>query len=104
MARLSEQDIENIKKVYEKIGTYAGTARATGFSASTVKRYVTGEVAPKAKKKDPDLIDFSTLKPIDKNIEPLPIDQIKIPENFSGWTILSRSERDALNLGEFRRK
>ena len=104
MARLSEQDIQEIKKVYAEVGTYAGTARVTGFSASTVKRYVTGEVTPKAKKKDPDLIDFSTLKPIDKNIEPLPIDQIKIPENFSGWTILSRSERDALNLGEFRRK
>ena len=104
MARLSEQDIQEIKRVYAEVGSYAETARRTGRSASTVKKYVSGEVAPKAKKKDPDLIDFSTLKPIDKNIEPLPIDQIKIPENFSGWTILSRSERDALNLGEFRRK
>lgn len=104
MARLSEQDIQEIKRVYAEVGSYAETARRTGRSASTVKKYVSGEVAPKAKKKDPDLIDFSTLKPIDKNIEPLPIDQIKIPENFSGWTTLSRSERDALNLGEFRRK
>lgn len=104
MARLSEQDIQEIKRVYAEVGSYAETARRTGRSASTVKKYVSGEVAPRVKKKDPDLIDFSTLKPIDKNIEPLPIDQIKIPENFSGWTILSRSERDALNLGEFRRK
>ena len=102
--KLSLNDIENIKKVYEKIGTYAGTARATGFSASTVKKYVTGEVTPKAKKKDADLIDFSTLRPVDKTIEPLPIDQIKIPDNFSSWTTLSRSERNALNLGEYRRK
>lgn len=104
MARLSEQDIQEIKKVYAEVGSYAETARRTGRSASTVKKYVSGEVAPKTKKKDPDLIDFSTLQPINKTIEPLPIDQIKIPENFSGWTILSRSERDALNLGEFRRK
>lgn len=104
MARLTDKDIQAIREEYAKDPVYSHVAKKLGFSASTVKRHVTGEAAPRAKKKDADLIDFSTLKPIDKNIEPLPIDQIKIPENFSGWTTLSRSERDALNLGEFRRK
>lgn len=104
MARLSEQDIQEIRKIYAEVGSYAETARRVGRAASTVKRYVTGEATPKAKKKDADLIDFSTLRPVDKTIEPLPIDQIKIPDDFKTWTMLTRSERDALNLGEYRRK
>ena len=38
--RVTEKDIVKINRLYKKIGTYAGVARETGFSPSTVKRYV----------------------------------------------------------------
>lgn len=41
MARfLTDDDKLHIYNVYKRIGTYAGTARETGFSASTVRKYV----------------------------------------------------------------
>ena len=43
--RVTEEDINKINEVYSKCKSYAETARQTGWSASTVKRYVT-MVAP----------------------------------------------------------
>ena len=40
MARVTQEDIIHINDVYYKCRTYAETARQTGFSASTVKKYV----------------------------------------------------------------
>lgn len=40
MARLSEEQIQKIREVYAKVGTYTGTAKICGNSVSTVKRYV----------------------------------------------------------------
>ena len=40
MARVTQEDIVHINDVYYKCRTYAETARQTGFSASTVKKYV----------------------------------------------------------------
>lgn len=105
--KLSAKDIEEIKKVYAETGSYAETARRLKRSPATVKKYVSGEVAPaKSKKnKDPDVIDFESLANKDDLIEPLPVEEIKIPEDgFRSWTLLTRQERDALNLGAFRRK
>lgn len=105
--KLSAEDIAEIKKVYAETGSYAETARRLHRSAATVKKYVSGEVAPaKSKKnKDPDVIDFESLANKDNLIEPLPVEEIEIPaDGFRSWTLLTRQERDALNLGTFRRK
>ena len=40
MARVTQEDIVHSNHVYYKCRTYAETARQTGFSASTVKKYV----------------------------------------------------------------
>ena len=40
MARVTNEDILHINEIYYKTRTYAETARQTGFSASTVKKYV----------------------------------------------------------------
>ena len=38
--RVTNDDILKINKIYAEVGTYAETARRTGFSPSTVKKYV----------------------------------------------------------------
>ena len=102
MARLNENDIAEIKKVYAETGSYAETARRLHRSAATVKKYASGEVpAPAKKKKDVDLIYFEDISKRlleDGPIEPLPVDQIKLPDNFKSWTILTDAERAAMDL------
>lgn len=102
MARLTENDIAEIKKVYTETGSYAETARRLHRSAATVKKYVSGEAsAPAKKKKDADLIYFEDISKQlleDGPIEPLSVDQIKLPDNFKSWTILTDAERAAMNL------
>lgn len=46
MARVTQEDIIHINDVYYKCRTYAETARQTGFSASTVKKYVIAGYEP----------------------------------------------------------
>ena len=38
--KVTSEDILRINEIYYKTGVYAETARQTGFSASTVKKYV----------------------------------------------------------------
>ena len=38
--RVTNDDILKINEIYAEVGTYAETARRTGFSPSTVKKYV----------------------------------------------------------------
>lgn len=56
---------------------------------------------PRRKKKDADLIYFEDISKRlleDGPIEPLPVDQIELPDNFKSWTILTDAERAAMNL------
>ena len=46
--RVTNDDIIQINEVYAAVGTYAETARQTGFSASTVKKYVNVDYVPQA--------------------------------------------------------
>ena len=57
--KVTQQDILAINRAYLKHKTYAATARETGFSASTVKRYV-----------QPDFIDPDSIEiiPFEKEI------------------------------------
>lgn len=65
MARVTQEDIVRINDVYYKYRTYAETARQTGFSASTVKKYVVPGYEPaettKIKKFDRSLPDFDPM-------------------------------------------
>ena len=40
MKIVTQNDKLNINKLYLELGTYAAVARATGFSPSTVKKYI----------------------------------------------------------------
>lgn len=45
--RVQEKDILEMNELYLEIGTFAGVARATGWSASTVSKYVKKDYQPK---------------------------------------------------------
>lgn len=64
MARVSQEDIIRINDVYYKCRTYAQTARETGFSPATVKKYVIDGYAPagstEQKRFSGELPEFST--------------------------------------------
>ena len=101
MGKLTESEIAEIQQVYAEVGNYAETARRLKRSAATVKKYVT----PTAKEKTPKLIYFDELKKsLEKDIKPLPIEEIEIPESFASWTTLTYEEREAMNLGEIRKE
>lgn len=75
MARfLTDDDKLHIYDVYKRIGTYAGTARETGFSASTVRKYVQQfqalESVPMAEQSNWKRVHLSDL---DLNSKSLPI-------------------------------
>lgn len=51
--KVTPQDIAKFNELYYKLKTYAAVARETGFSASTVKRYIDPNWTP---------VDTSTFK------------------------------------------
>ena len=65
--KVTNEDILRMNEAYYKYKTYAETARQTGFSASTVKKYIIPNWAPVAKN---DIIkfDMSMLPEFDSSI------------------------------------
>lgn len=70
MARVTEEDKIKFNELYAKLGTYAAVARETGFSASTVRRYVIKdstqvatptEIVPFSEKEMKDLEDLEAM-------------------------------------------
>ena len=75
-------DIIAMNEAYLKIGTYAGAARATGWSASTVKRYIIPDYKSKAEREPVEKIEF---------VIP-PADTLKYPDSWSDFLTLSEEE------------
>ena len=72
--KVTNEDIIRINELYYKYKTYAEVARQTGFSASTVKKYVTPNWQPVIKEKIihfdlAQLPDFTEAVEIFRNIE-----------------------------------
>ena len=85
MARkITAEDIQKINEIYFEVGTYAETARRTGFSPSTVKKYVQK--------------DFSAaVIPQDKifkkeNIPPIDLSIFQGVKNLGNLCVLSEEE------------
>lgn len=87
MARLSEEQIQKIREVYAKVGTYTGTAKICGNSVSTVKKYVelnkNCKVEVKNKK---ERIPFNEKIPSAKEVYVPPF------EERGKWLVLSEDE------------
>lgn len=78
--KVTQEDILNMNRIYLKYGTYSQTARETGFSPSTVKRYIQSNFV------DPDTIK---IKKFDSVIRP-----IKSVEVI--WDLLTEDEQDEI--------
>lgn len=65
MARVTEEDKVKFNELYAKLGTYAAVARETGFSASTVRRYIVKDSAPAATPTEIVLFSEKDMKDLD---------------------------------------
>lgn len=48
MAKVTQDDIVNFNELYVKLKTYAAVARETGFSATTISKYIKKDFTPAA--------------------------------------------------------
>lgn len=84
--RVQPEDIIKMNELYLTIGTYAGVARAVGFSAGTVKRYIITDFTPQAE-----------MKPIEKIEFEIPsMSELVYPENWDDFLQLSTEEKEAI--------
>lgn len=75
-------DIIAMNEAYIKIGTYAGAGRETGWSGSTVKRYIIADYVPQSEQ-----------KPIVKEEFVIPSsDYLQFPSNWEKTLQLSEEE------------
>ena len=85
MARVTDEDKILINQIYLEVGTYAETARRTGFSPSTVKKYII-----------PNFILVDTTEKKTFSLDDLPDGVIKLPENLGRLCTLSFDEIEEL--------
>ena len=65
MKRVTQDDIRKMNEAYLLCGTYSGVAKATGWSPSTVKKYIIPDYKSEGKYEGPEMI----LPNIDKIIQ-----------------------------------
>jgi len=91
--KVQQEDILNMNNLYLEYHTYAEVARQTGFSPSTVKKYIIPNYIPVDKT---NIIKFN--KEIPKETLPLP----STPERW--LSILTFTEEDRKSLEEIRKE
>lgn len=84
MVVVTYDDIQNMNKLYLELKTYAAVARATGFSPSTVKKYI---------QKDFQVVDESKFERFDR---PLPEFDPK-PFRTDDWGSLCELSKEELD-------
>ncbi len=86
--KVTQRDIEAMNEAYLTIRTYSGVAKALGWSAGTVKRYI-----------DPNYTRVSIVK---KDIVLPPVSDLYIPKNLCEWLTFSPLEIDEIK--EFKKR
>lgn len=81
--RVQPNDIIKMNELYIQVGTYAAVARAVGFSASTVKRYIQADYVPQASMEPVEQIKFEVPS----------ISQLKYPKNWNEFLTLTEEEK-----------
>lgn len=84
--RVTQSDIENMNNLYLKYGTYAEVARQTGFSASTVSKYIIKDYAPAAV----EIKEFDM-----EELPPVNVELFRVP-NWGQICQLSHEEKDEI--------
>lgn len=90
MAKVTQEDILNFNELYLKLKTYAAVARETGFSASTVKKYIKPDYVPRAQI---NIIRYDGSKMPTPTTEPF-----KGVENYGDLCVLSAEEEEEIKL------
>lgn len=86
--KVSYNDILEINRVYYDCKTYTETARITGWSASTVKRYVDPNYSP---------VNETVVRRFSKHdMPPLDTSIFEGIDNFGELCVLGDTERDAI--------
>lgn len=86
--KVTYEDIQEINRVYYECKKYSETARRTGWSAATVKRYVDPHYNP---------IDETVIRRFTKHdMPPLDTSIFEGIDNFGDLCELSDSERDEI--------
>lgn len=88
-SKVTEQDKVNMNELYLRFKTYAAVARETGFSASTVKKYIV-----------PNYVSINDIK-INKFNGEIPIEFLPFPNSQNDWfnlLQLTTDELEELNL------
>lgn len=88
-SKVTYEDIQEINRVYYECKKYSETARRTGWSAATVKRYVDPNYNP---------IDETVIRRFTKHdMPPLDTSIFESIDNFGELCVLSDSERDEIS-------
>lgn len=82
MRVVTNEDVKNMNKLYLELHTYAAVARATGFSPSTVKKYII---------KDYQVVDETKIKKWDGPLPDFDSTIFRI-KDWNSLTILSQEE------------
>ena len=92
--KVTQEDKIRMNELYLKYKTYAEVARQTGFSASTVKKYIISDFIPQ---------DKLEIKKFDKIIpNTFPAD---FPKNNDEWArLLAFTDLEAANMEELRKE
>ena len=92
--KVTQEDKIRMNELYLKYKTYAEVARQTGFSASTVKKYIISDFIPQ---------EQLEIKKFDKIIsDNFPAD---FPKNSDEWArLLAFTDLEAANMEELRKE
>lgn len=88
MARVTQQDIINFNNLYYKYKSFAEVARQTGFSASTVSKYVDRNYVP---------VDDTAKKKFEGEINNSNFDILAVTDTWGSLLLLSAEELNELN-------
>lgn len=87
--KVTQEDILRINEIYYKVHTYAETARQTGFSAGTVKKYVIPGWRP---------VDAAQIKKFDLNDLPdFDATSFEGVENYGDLCVLNEKEVEEIH-------
>ena len=82
--RVTQEDIEIFNNLYYKNHNYSETARISGFSATTVKKYIIPNYTPK---------EHLKIKKFNSKISSLPdYEPFKLVDNWGELCVLSETE------------
>lgn len=89
MRKVSKEDIIQMNELYQKLGSYAAVARETGFSASTVSKYVD---------KNYKKVDEATIIRYQGDLPEFVVEEVSAYENLGDLCILDDEEEAELKF------